>query len=633
MIADLLVKDVCGLRNEHKYTIQSGKLSYIKGNNASGKSSIIKALIAILSTPKEGVFEKYQREAQNLGIQSEELSAHDNFVNIYGNAAKVKLKFEENEYNYEVKSTGEIISAPNGNENFLLTGAVTNNARVIQQLSSGNNESEFGWLIDEMSLADNYELMAQIIQDKIDEIEMKKASIKNRIEHTQDYSDEHNKNLKILKKLGEEKKLLMKDLNKDEAERREKLEKDIDRISEELKYFQKAMTTQKMSIEKKENAISKTKKELKKINEQIGQIEDSQISDDFERFKVLAQDKMVNLKEEKSKVDGLLNIYQSAQQKMFSEKLEAVKCFLCSNGELNKHAIDEKIRSVIQEKKSIEKEIYEVNTNLFNYQGKIKQQEERYKDLMKKQKEYRGYVKDAEYDLIDPKGKYGGLKSHLDEKELELKNVNEVYTELIDEGQNALSVKEKKIVKEIRDLEGRQYEISKKILELTGNEEIFNSEYSLEKALKIYDGWMDYLTSAKDYSSLMYKKFREEARNIFNKNIDLLMKDIGFKGFKGIWINEKGRLMVERDSEEEMAQPVGSLSLSEKYAIGMLLQLSVKEAYLPNIPFFIVDDVLQDFDDSKKAVIEDYLDNLAKEKNMFVMISMLDKNIESVIID
>ena len=74
----------------------------------------------------------------------------------------------------------------------------------------------------------------------------------------------------------------------------------------------------------------------------------------------------------------------------------------------------------------------------------------------------------------------------------------------------------------------------------------------------------------------------------FNQNIESLIKKLGFKEFRSIKLNDNYQLYVERldeSSGEYVLQQVKTLSTSEKSAISLILQIALKQMYIPDLDF------------------------------------------------
>lgn len=94
-------------------------------------------------------------------------------------------------------------------------------------------------------------------------------------------------------------------------------------------------------------------------------------------------------------------------------------------------------------------------------------------------------------------------------------------------------------------------------------------------------------------------------------------------------LNRDYRLYVERldtKTGEYVFQQVKTLSTSEKLSISLILQAALKETYIPDVPFFVLDDIIEDFDGDRREEILEYLTEKAKENDWFIVITKLVKS-------
>lgn len=633
MKCTLKLKDVGGILGTNEFSFESGKVTKIIGSNASGNSSILKGLISVLATPKSGAFVKYGSDAERIGIKGSDLSVHEGFVNIYAESAEVNLSYNGFKEVYSVEPDGKVLIAPDGNEKFLLTGVVMDNSRVVQQLKSGENSS-FDWLIDELSFADNYEKLHDLAKIYFEEIETKKSSLISRKSKANDLSLNLTKLEKDKQIADKERQELSKKVSdskmREVVEKRDEKVGQIERARNELKKIVDTFNTINSEVEHKKKRVKEGEKTLSEIQKEIASLNLTDYEKRFNERKNEVDAIIPSLKDEKSKVDGTINIFQSAKLKLHKDGVTEIECILCGEGKLNAKKLDSRLNSLLNDKRDIETKIQaltnEISKMYQNLQNLTKAKEEK-EDQMG---EIKSTLGQDESSLKTAISKISAQEGAITEKEKIIQNLEIEYN-------NLKSLAKGDLIKKLDELESKSLElqreigrIEERIKSTAGEEDIYGEKVDLDKANIIYDKWLKYLSDLEAFTNKMYIEHREDARKKFNENIDFLIKELGFKGFKSIWLNNEDRLMVERENEQP--QPVGSLSLSEKCTVAILLQLSMKEAYLPDIPFFLIDDILQDFDEDKKIKIINYLDNVAKEKDMFVLMSWLDEGKKGVVV-
>jgi len=100
------------------------------------------------------------------------------------------------------------------------------------------------------------------------------------------------------------------------------------------------------------------------------------------------------------------------------------------------------------------------------------------------------------------------------------------------------------------------------------------------------------------------------------------MADLMFTEFDQIALDKDDKL-IKVIRPGFVRQSIESLSTSEKYLIAIVLQIALKETYLQDIPFFIVDEIVVSYDSERKERILDYLNRWAKEKGLYVIVTKL----------
>ncbi len=116
------------------------------------------------------------------------------------------------------------------------------------------------------------------------------------------------------------------------------------------------------------------------------------------------------------------------------------------------------------------------------------------------------------------------------------------------------------------------------------------------------------------------------AVDLFNKNVNEIYESMGFTTFRKIEIVKemvRDRLtsldaVVEHPSGKK--QSLSSLSKAERLTLGLVFLASAKENYIPEFPFFVIDDQMNDFDQDRLTSVMEYL---SKDKAEYVLVSQL----------
>jgi len=113
------------------------------------------------------------------------------------------------------------------------------------------------------------------------------------------------------------------------------------------------------------------------------------------------------------------------------------------------------------------------------------------------------------------------------------------------------------------------------------------------------------------------KRFSEKVNDIYH--------DMGFRAFRDIKIEEeitRGRpssldVVVEHESGKKRS--LSSLNTTEQLTLGLVFQIAAKESYIPDFPFFVIDDNMKTYDFDQYNSIIRYLESRAD----YVLITQL----------
>jgi len=184
-------------------------------------------------------------------------------------------------------------------------------------------------------------------------------------------------------------------------------------------------------------------------------------------------------------------------------------------------------------------------------------------------------------------------------------------------------VKEEKIRDEIQKNEVKiltNNELIKENSKIT----IFDIDIPIEKADIILKSLSSELEIVDSYFIEKIKDQRLGAANEFNETIEQVIEELKLKDFEKIYINlEDYRLVVVRKGGK--MQPLGALGGAERGVIGGILQISCKQTYLKDIPFFVGDDIILEFDPEMSKVFIEYLKKLAVEEDLFIIITQISE--------
>jgi len=637
MKAILLLKNIGGLQ-EGNYIFESGKLNIIESANSAGKTSIVKALIGILSIPRNGVFE--QRifvEAQKLGIKTDPRNPYEGFVNVHADQGSVELEFDGKKERYVVKQSGDILSAPeNGDERFLLAGVLSNNSRVLRQLR-GLDELEpddFKWAVEELSYAKRYSTESELLQTKKEDLVEKKVLIE--------------KGLKQLGPLKQREVALEREIRILDSELSSLTNKfrESGKIAEDRDDSLKRINTLKKEIlnktREKENItrqqLAPKLKEIKDAQIQKSQLETSLEETKQEIIAITHQDlrkeeieKEINkLMDQRSTVDGLLNLYVVAETSIRKSEGDKVPCPLCEHGRIDYQSIVNNITRYRKQREELNARILQLSQEKQNIAIQLTRAENKAKELRERIAELTEKIWMIERQLKGPEEAVRAIDNLIADYNYKLEKEQRIYDEL-----------NRKISKADEEVNREYDEKSKKrsaLLEELGairrdidelsSVEVYGKVLQLESAMYVCEKMINILEDRIKYLERRAEEEREEATKRFNENISTLMRTLGFTEFRTIKLTgaPSYRLYVERydpEKREYKTQDVGTLSTSEKLAIALILQVALKETYMKKLPFLILDDVLEDFDPERCDQVIKYLKEKAKKEGWFIIATKL----------
>jgi len=116
---------------------------------------------------------------------------------------------------------------------------------------------------------------------------------------------------------------------------------------------------------------------------------------------------------------------------------------------------------------------------------------------------------------------------------------------------------------------------------------------------------IEWLEKVTEYFQEKYMRRMTTARLSFNRNVTKAFAELGLKGFENVFLDQGFALHLVR--ENSVQQPVETLSASEKLTISLVLMLAAKETFLPDFPFFIIDELTQSYDPERFRQIVNYM--------------------------
>ena len=651
MKATLRLKNIGQRIGEELWEFNSGVLTEIRGRTASGKSRVLKSCALALSLPITS--EEIIKDAISFGIAKADNAKFSPLLNSNENSAVIELQYDDILKIVELNRDGtEKINTP-GNQKFLYCSMLVENSKIHNNIDEGI--SDFSWIVTEMSLAKNYESIQDIVNSYTDVLNTKK-------EETEKKEIEKKKSEEILN----EKKKELNEINNEI----EKIEKEIDAIQvnpqlkqqrmqivEELKNFYNKQREDNKELKERQNKLSSFESNLDKNNDiiesnsskmgeliddkkELAKIDTKSLNDDIEELRIDNENLYKSEKDELQKIGGFKSdqkrldiVYRELKKTQKNEIL----CWTCGKSTISRDEVEKELEDIKKKIKPIQEKIAAIDRKIDNNNKEIlKKQEQKKKknEIPKLEKQIQGYNEQTiklqkEKDTLEEKIKRIKMQipkyvanvesrsKNIRQKEKELKQIEDQLEEhkLIKpklDKKNTLTKKLGSVEKEISDLEIKidQGEII----------ELFNYEIDISKAKDILKDLEEVFSNINEHLDSNIKEQREGAAVKFNENIEKIITELKFSEFKEISLDlEDYSLIIIR--KDNTTQPINSLSGGEKLVISSLLQISAKETYNPDIPFIIGDDIILKMDDSRRKIFENYLKNIAKVKDWFIILT------------
>jgi len=641
MKAKLSFQNVGGLRGQHNFEFEKGKLSIIKGSNASGKSSVVRALLAVLSVPADGDFQTrfFLREAEKLGIVKHPMNPIEGFVNIHENVARVSFRFDGTRLNYEIKQDGSYVTLPmTGDRRFLLAGILAGNSKISRQLTGLDDTTEpddFRWAVSELSFASSYETLANEMITLKENYEMEKDEAKRKLDEISDLGAERS----TLETQKQQLTSILRDLReknqeiKDLFEKRQKIIDSIQDNKNKLSNYQtdvnianEKLPLIKSQLEHIEVLVKDEKTQLSKLNQAISSINKKELVTKLD-------EEIQELVQKRNLLEGSLNLYVTAQYNLRRNK-EEVTCFLCNQGKISFSTINKKLNDLRGQKDNFNSQIQSLNYEKRQLDAKFSRLEGEREKIRTQINNLTNEKRDLETESRNLTSTISGNQSKIEKTSSDIENSQKRLKEIIEK----IPPEYEKSNVEYTEKEQEDMRISERIIIV--NQKLSEANIPLlgkllrpQYAIRIYNKWISFLDKNIKFAQQRADEQRKKATQQFNQNTQKFMSELGFREFRDVALNNEYRLYVERlntKTGKYVFQQVKTLSTSEKLAIAIVLQMALKETYLPSIPFMLIDDVISDFDDDRKNKVLKYLSEKAYNSKWYVVTTLLDENIENI---
>jgi DNA repair exonuclease SbcCD ATPase subunit len=621
------------LPGKHIFYFQPGTLNIIESPNSGGKSSILKGLIAILSQPHSDKIDGLlEISALNFGIRGSS-GNQMGIVNVHANQGSINLNIDGEEHRINVNQDGSLKKRINyGNSNFLLTGILSNKSKSVEDLKYDNDDLR--WVVTDLSLARYYDQIFNVfekrridMETRLNELNMKE----DRINNSQKEYDEYESELVLLQKKLDEIYVNIEG-DKELQETIRKLQKKQHDVTSQIKDLTRTVEEDRRNIQSystKMDLINRKKTNIIQKLDKIDLDEEKQLLHDM-------SDKNLRLigdhKEARAGYNSEYNLLQVALTGLDSSS-KKVTCPLCNDGKLDPSFIHGKLKELQKGIKSEESHIIKLNKEIDSQKKNVFY----LTNELTKLKNELSIVKSEEGPLAIQMKMKDKIEEHMKKNNKMIdqlnndinlweKEVKDLTSKQLPESQKKQSKELENKINKIRE----EFGVLKDIM--TDNTELIQGfDIEIEDALRIYSKSIDRISLLMESCSEFALEHRESARERFNEKVKEFLSQLGFKEFETLYLNKDYRLIIERKGKGgTKRQNIGSLSTSEIDSISLILQIALKETFTPDLPFFLIDDIMMDFDDDRKELVINYLSSYAATKGWYIISTRLNESIPDI---
>jgi len=597
----LNIENVGIFRGKYSFNLNKG-LNLLKAPNATGKTSFTRALELFLIPPSElkgkGYFMNLFASAPDEKIEVELISNDTKWVRRFRRPKNSDnlLVVSDDPFPLKGINLSNICFATPENElmNSILYGKTI---REYIEIISGSKSYEV--IIKSL---ENYERnlrrQYQKYKDDLIRLEETRNSLKNDLNEKYQYQ----KSIDKLPEIDEEELLKnteVRDLYFKKKNEKENLDKNIRQMKGQTESLNQQVDDLKIDIKRQTGSISEIEEEHPKITEKIEEkkdLMDEQINS------------MEEINKELSKIDDQLKSINDnwVKRKKYGEE----KCYACDRP------------LSLKDLQDFEKRL-EISKNDYSKQlKKVKRKIEDFKDEI-------NYLQVQERELSIQSTNLAKNEKSLARRELELDKIKKdleieikeqsVFQKEIDKllenvSDDIIEVKKEreKLEDRIQILESKISEIKKRIKELEKD----------TKGAEILTNKIEFLEQAISYLYNRKNEISEKAAGKFNNRINEIYNRLGFTNFNDIEIKEDYKIYITREKDGNIRSdwPLEALSTSERYTLGITFLIAAKEEYLPDFPFFVIDEIITSYDEDRMQKIKDYVANVTD----YVIITQLE---------
>ncbi len=622
-----------GVQNIEKgsYIFPDSGLALIYGDNAAGKSAIIRAIVAAISYDPNNKDKKIIEEEKLLGIIQDKQQSNQGLIRVGFDEAKISIQSEKLNENVSITRDGKFKGFM---PSFVITNVLTDVSWIMRILTKSSSETLDDYLKGFNEMIWRYEDILDTVGEIKSKLNMSINTLNSMLKElaaNQRTIDEKKKELaNVTDKINAIKEELEKEALKD-PKKQERIsqinsqikEKDneikevageIRKLESNIKDIKNQIALLEMDINKKEKERNETAQKLKDYEE---------INPDS--FSAL-ESAIEELKNQRTKEQIFYEILKSTYLMLETEHSSEIVCPVCGSNKINKNEIEKNIKQRDEAIRTYDLEISKISRQI----GELKEKVRRRKELSDK------------IQILN-----NNIEKEKNEKEHYLNTLNEKITELRDKEKKKSELEKikneliltlsedpekEKTLKTLQDLE-RQLQTEIKNLEMSkkySQINILGVNYPVDiKTLDFFDKVV--LSSLKDieeHFSDLRDKEKTKLKDDFNKNIKEIIREMAFD--LDIFIDNNFNIIARKKSGGSYKiLDTQNLSRSEQATIALTLQLALANGYAPNINIILLDGIYEYFDDERRKKIIALLDAFGKNHNKLIIMTVVKEGVKS----
>ena len=581
MSVKIKITNIGGFTEARAFTIKKG-LNVLEAPNATGKTSFIHALQTIILSKKN-------------------LSNMRHFLNYFFASGSVTLIDEKGKEWSRTLRVGEprkliVSGAPfyaNGDKAALLAFAVPGNEFMEKVQAALPLERVF----EELSGSRYYKHARMWLEKQKSKTLDELRFFREDLLHLENMRDE-------LKRLQQE----LEDFTKQkrqlppikEVQRRAKVNEKLIEKRDELTKLQVSVDGAQYTLKTNNEKIKRLQETIQYLQQEIENFE-QQHPNLSNEIKTMTEE-IAELRREKEHLiiqQGLLRAQLEATRKNIiqGKRFNVGDCFACGRPFSEKE--------LAKREQTLEKELASVSRHIAETDSGINSLDKAKEDLAAEEIRIK---RDIREQLTDANEEAAKLENEVKKAQSTLEKARDIIKKLeskIEQLEKTIEKTAVNIIEQHGELKGKIEMTQNRIDKI--NEEIERLAEVNEKLI-LSERKENFLTKATTYIAERETAIKDAARIKFNNRINEVYKVLGFTDFQSIEIDDFFHLKVRRMlGSRVIEQDIKSLSATERLTIAIIAMLAGKEEYLPDFPFFVLDELTTSYDPTRFKTIIDYL--------------------------